>query len=141
MKVLVDSNIVLDILLNNTAFYFNSIAVFVYAEQKRFAAYVSASAVTDIYYISRKKLGKEAALKAINKLFSVFMPATVTGEDIYKALDMEWRDFEDSVQYMVGEGLAVDYIITRNTQDFSSSSIPAVSPEQFIQVVDEDHGI
>ena len=51
------------------------------------------------------------------------------------ALDLDWDDFEDSVQFVVGEGLTVDYIITRNTQDFSSGSIPAVTPEQFIQAI------
>ena len=60
---------------------------------------------------------------------------TVTDEDIYKALDLTWDDFEDSVQFTVGEGLSVDYIITRNTQDFSSSHIPAVTPEQFMQII------
>jgi hypothetical protein len=50
---------------------------------------------------------------------------------------LEWSDFEDSVQFVVGEGLSVDYIVTRNTQDFSSGSIPAVTPEQFIQHIVE----
>ena len=60
---------------------------------------------------------------------------TVTDEDIYKALDLTWDDFEDSVQFTVGEGLSVDYIVTRNTQDFSSGHIPAVTPEQFIRLI------
>ena len=60
---------------------------------------------------------------------------TVTDEDIYKALDLTWDDFEDSVQFTVGEGLSVDYIVTRNTQDFSSSHIPAVTPEQFLRII------
>ena len=48
------------------------------------------------------------------------------------ALDLDWPDFEDSVQFTIGESLAVDYIVTRNTQDFASSSIPAITPEQFL---------
>jgi len=48
---------------------------------------------------------------------------------------LEWDDFEDSVQYVVGEGLAVEYIVTRNTQDFTFGSIPAVTPEQFIKIM------
>ena len=68
-------------------------------------------------------------------MLHIYYPATVTDEDIYKALDLTWDDFEDSVQFTVGEGLSVDYIVTRNTQDFSSSDIPAVTPEQFIQII------
>jgi hypothetical protein len=48
---------------------------------------------------------------------------------------LEWGDFEDSVQFIVGEGLSVDYIVTRNVKDFTLSSIEAVTPEQFIQAV------
>ena len=57
----------------------------------------------------------------------------VTDSNIYQALDLDWDDFEDSVQYMVGESFAADYIVTRNTKDYSSGSIPAVTPEEFLQ--------
>jgi len=48
---------------------------------------------------------------------------------------MDWGDFEDSVQYVVGESFDVDYIVTRNAKDYAFGSIPAVTPEQFIQTV------
>jgi hypothetical protein len=69
------------------------------------------------------------------KVLHIFHPATVTDNNIYQALDLDWNDFEDSVQCIVGEGLAVDYIVTRNTHDFASGSIPAVTSEQFIKII------
>ena len=135
MIVLIDSNVALDILLNNAGLVDGSKAVFKLAEHKRITGYVSASAVTDIFYISAKKLGKKGAKEAIKHLLKIYNPATVTDEDIYKALDLTWDDFEDSVQFTVGEGLSADYIVTRNTQDFTSSHIPAVTPEQFLQII------
>jgi predicted nucleic acid-binding protein len=135
MKVLIDSNVVLNKLLKQLDFYAGSNAIFTLAEIGQITGYISASAVTDIYYIIRKSLGKAAAHEAIKKMLLVFSPATVTGNDIYKALDLEWNDFEDSVQYVVGEGLAVDYIVTRNIKDFTSGSITAVTPEQFIETI------
>lgn len=48
---------------------------------------------------------------------------------------LDWGDFEDAVQYAAGERLAVDYIVTRNPADFSSSPIKAVTPDQFIRRV------
>jgi predicted nucleic acid-binding protein len=135
MKVLIDTNVALNKLLKQPDFFAGSNAIFNLAEIGQITGYISASAVTDVYYIARKSLGKAAAREAINHLLRVFSPATVTGDDIYKALDLEWDDFEDSVQYSVGEGLAVDYIVTRNTQDFVSGSIPAVTPEQFIETI------
>jgi len=58
-----------------------------------------------------------------------------TNVALYYLLHLDWDDFEDSVQFTVGESLSADYIVTRNTQDFSSSHIPAVTPEQFMQTV------
>ena len=55
--------------------------------------------------------------------------------DTNVALDFAWGDFEDSVQFVVGESLSVDYIITRNTKDFSCGSIPAATPEEFIKII------
>ena len=135
MKVLIDTNIALNILLKQPAFYAGSRRIFFLAETGKISGFVSASAVTDIYYIARKSLGKAAVHEAIKHLLPVFQPATVTGESIFRALDLDWGDFEDSVQFTVGESLSVDYIITRNTGDFSSGSIPAVTPEQFIKII------
>ena len=135
MKVLVDSNVVLNKLLKQPAFFAGSNAIFTLAEIGQITGYISASAVTDIYYIARKTLGKASAHEAIKKMLLVFYPATVTGNNIYQALDLEWEDFEDSVQYVVGEDLAVDFIVTRNIKDFVSGSIPAVTPEQFIESI------
>jgi predicted nucleic acid-binding protein len=135
MEVLIDTNVALDVILNNAGFVANARVILEFAEQKQFIGYISASAITDIFYISRKKLGKEIARESIKHLLHIFYPATVTDDNIYHALDLEWDDFEDSVQYVVGEGLSVDYIVTRNTQDFNSGSITAVTPEQFIEII------
>jgi len=135
MEVLIDTNVALDVILNNAGFVINSRAILELAEQKLYTGYISASAITDIFYISQKKLGKNIAREAINHLLHIFYPATVTDNNIYQALDLKWADFEDSVQYVVGEGLAVDYIVTRNIKDFAFGSIPTLTPEQFIKTI------
>jgi len=135
MKVLIDSNVALNKLLKQPVFFNGSNTIFNLAEIGQISGYISASAITDIYYISRKSLGKPAAREALKNMLRVFQPATVTGDDIFKALDLDWGDFEDSVQFVVGEGLSIDYIITHNTKDFFSCSIPAVTPEQFIDII------
>jgi len=135
MKVLIDTNVALNKLLNQAKFFEGSNNIFKLAEIGQIVGFISASAVTDIYYISRKNLGKEISKDALNKMLQVFQPATVTGENIFKALDLDWGDFEDAVQYIVGESLAIDYIITRNTSDFSNGTIPSVTPEQFLEII------
>jgi len=135
MTVLIDTNVILDILLNNSAFVANSRIILEYAEQKRFIGYISASAITDIFYISQKKLGKKVAREAIKHLLHIFFPVTVTDINIYQALDLAWDDFEDSVQYIAGKEISADFIVTRNIQDFTLSSISVLAPEQFIEVI------
>jgi len=137
MKVLIDTNVALDILLNR-ADYINAALVFSFTKQNIIESYISASAITDIFYITKKDIGKKPAKVSLKNLLQIFKPATVTASHIYEALDLEWEDFEDSVQYVVGENLPVDYIITRNINDYASGSIPAVTPEQFIQVIAKD---
>jgi len=134
MKVLIDTNVALDILLNRRN-YAASFTVFNFAEKSVLSGYISASAITDIFYIAEKALGKKLAKKAVKDILQVFKPATVTDSNIYQALDFDWDDFEDAVQYIVGESISADYIVTRNNQDFTSGSIPAVTPEKFIEII------
>ena len=135
MTILIDTNVILDILLNRKPWYTNAALIFGLSQQNIIKSYVSASVITDIFYLTQKEHGRSAAKEAIKRILQVFYPATVTDRNIYKALELEWEDFEDSVQYIVGEELSADYIVTRNTKDFSLSSIEAVTPEQFIQVI------
>lgn len=135
MKVLIDSNVVLDVILKNAVLITTSKVILDSAEQKHFIGYISASAITDIFYVTKKRLGKEVAKEAVKELLNIFYPATVTDKHIYQALDLDWGDFEDSVQYIVGESISVNYIVTRNTKDFTTSSIPTVTPEKFMQII------
>jgi len=137
MKILIDTNVALDILLNRQD-YTNAALVFSFTKQTIIESYISASAITDIFYIASKELGKKSAKESLKNLLQVFKPATITDSHIYQALDLDWDDFEDSVQYVVGKNFPVDYIITKNIDDYSSSSIPAVTSEQFIHVIAKD---
>ena len=132
--ILIDTNVALDILLKRQD-YDNAKRVYTLAEENIIFCYITASAVTDIFYLAQKDLGKNQAKEALKELLKTFKPATVTDSHIYQALDLDWDDFEDSVQYVVGESFSADYIVTRNAKDYSSSSIPVVTPEQFIQAV------
>jgi predicted nucleic acid-binding protein len=134
MNILIDTNVVLDILLNRQPWYYNAALIFSLSQRGLIKSYISASSITDIYYITRKEQGKSAAKEALKRILRVFYPATVTDRNIYQALELDWEDFEDSVQYTVGKELSVDYIVTRDINNFSLSSIEIVTPEQFIQI-------
>jgi predicted nucleic acid-binding protein len=139
MKVLIDTNIVLDVLLNRQPYCQDAAKIIVLSEKEIIESYVSASAITDIYYITQKEYkNKQTAIDLIKKILEVISVATITGNNIYQALDLGWNDFEDSVQYVVGESISADYIITRNVDDFNNSTIKIVTPEQFLNILSEE---
>jgi len=135
MIILLDTNVVLDILLNRKPWYTDAALIFGMAQQKLIKGYVSASTITDLFYITEKENGKSKTREAIKRLLKVFYPATVTDKNIYQALELDWDDFEDSIQFIVGSDLSVDYIVTRNPKDFISNSIDVVTPEHFLQTI------
>ena len=136
MKLLIDTNVVLDILLYRKPYHENAAKIAVLSEKGHISCYVSASAVTDVYYIAQKELkSKDAAKALLVNLFSTFRIAAVSETSIHEALDLDWDDFEDCVQYTVGKNMNAEYIITRNAKDFAKSQIIAISPDEFLNMI------
>ena len=137
MNVLIDSNVILDALLRRGEFAENAARILALSEKGLIDGYVSASAVTDIYYIISKTIkNKSSALALLKKLLSVIHVASVTDNIIREAVALEWNDFEDCIQYVVGKGVFSKYIITRNPKDFSEGSVEVISPDQFIEFIE-----
>ena len=135
MKILLDSNVAIDVILQNEPFY-ESASIVIGLSKGGVDLFVSASTVTDIYYIvSRAMKSKKIAMSLLKKLLVNVNVAAVTENEIRQAVNLDWGDFEDAVQYAAGESLAVDYIVTRNVKDFTLSPIKAVTPEQCINLI------
>jgi predicted nucleic acid-binding protein len=133
MTILLDTNVVLDILLERQPWYTEAALIFGLSEKKLITCFVSSSSITDIFYLTQKEYDKQTARDSIKRLLQVFNPADVTGTNIRQALELKWDDFEDSLQFIVGESLSADFIVTRNVKDFTSSAIAIATPTQFIQ--------
>ena len=135
MKILLDSNVAIDAVLKREPFY-NSAEKVIGLSQGGIGLFISASAITDIYYIVRKSTGnKKTAITLIKNLLENIDIAAVTGNEIRQAISLDWGDFEDAVQYAAGETIAVDYIVTRNKSDFASAILPVVSPDEFMALL------
>ena len=133
MNVLIDTNVILDVLLKREPHYKNAAKIIVLSEKNYICGYISASAITDIYYIAKKELkSKDAAFETLKNILRTVHIASVTESDIYEALDLKWDDFEDSVQYAAGKSISAAYIITRNSKDFTGSAVKAISPDEFL---------
>ena len=138
MTVLIDTNVILDVLLRRENFIEKSSDVLLLSEKKIINGYVTASAVTDIYYITNATYkDRQKTMNLLKELLKTVNIAAVTGEEIYRAVNLDWNDFEDAVQYTAGEHIQADYIITRNTRDYAGTDIPAIQPADFLALVDK----
>lgn len=134
MKVLIDTNIVLDVMLKRQPFYESGAAILKLSGKEDMQEFVSASAVTDIYYIVGRNLkDKEKAREQLRKLLKVVSIAAVSENEIKKALELDWNDFEDSVQYSVALLSDMDGLVTRNAGDYKKAELSIWTPEQFLE--------
>lgn len=135
MKILVDTNIVLDIFLNRQDFIEKSIDAIEKALDNGDILYFSSSSVTDVYYVVRKNTNnRELALKAILEMCDVFQFASVDEECIISAIDSDLSDFEDALVDSVAKKIEAHYILTRNTCDYVNSYIKAITPSEYINM-------
>jgi predicted nucleic acid-binding protein len=131
-EVLLDTNIIVDIALARMPYYDDAKIIFRAAQDKQIAVFMSASSLTDIYYIVSNKIGDALATGFITNLIEILDIISVSKETILAALALGWKDFEDAVQYAAGTAVSVSAIVTRNPKDYSGSEIPVLSPQEFI---------
>ena len=134
-KVLIDSDVILDLLLDREPFGDMSELIFEKLAAGRMQGYVTAVALLNIYYIARKALGRNAALDCVRRLLETegLEILAVDKHHVLAALDSVMTDFEDAVQAVVAKITGLDMIVTRNIRDFRNSPVPAFSPEELLK--------
>ena len=133
MRILIDTNVILDILQKREPFFADSYRALRKAIESDSECLLSASAATDIFYMLRKALGSaQQAKEQIEKLAQLVSFADVQGMDIHTALMREMPDFEDAVVDAVAERNGASYILTRNIKDFAGSVVPSILPADFL---------
>lgn len=118
MKVLIDTNIVLDIALNRKPFVEHAAFLWRLAEQGEITACLSNTSITDIFYIINKHAGQEKARAFIADILDTFALADIDAEGFREALNSDMADFEDAVQYVTCTQNGCDALATRNKADF-----------------------
>lgn len=135
MKLLIDTNVVLDVLLRREPFFRTAAEVLNLAQRDDVREYVSASAITDIYYIANKQLKDRTAVRGLlERLLKIVSVAAVSEQEIRNALNLTWADFEDSVQYSVALLNEMDGIVTRNPDDYQEANMRIWLPEQVLEL-------
>lgn len=133
MKIFIDTNLILDVLAERKPFFKTSKRIWEIVENGDAKGYLSATTITDIFYIIRKQLGKDNAYDIVKKILMVFNITSVTETDVRKALNLGFKDFEDALQTVCAKKIKADYLITRNKKDFQKGvGINIVDAEEFL---------
>jgi predicted nucleic acid-binding protein len=134
LKVLFDTNIILDVLLEREPFFGLSSQLFNFVESKKIDGYLCATTLTTIDYLVTKHHNKQLAKQAIQSLLALFSVAGVNKLILINAVDSEFSDFEDAVLYQSACNAGIDYIVTRNVKDFKmATSIRVCTPLEYWQ--------
>jgi len=134
MRALIDTNVILDVLLDRKAFLPASADVWIANEQGVFEGFVSAITPVNVYYIARSsKKDKKAARQLVSAVLDAFQVCTVSMEDLRAAIPSNVDDYEDAVQVVNALKAQVDVIVTRDLKDYANSPIRAVAPAEFVQ--------
>ena len=129
-----DTNIIIDILLEREPFVDDSYKVLNLCEEHKVNGFISASSITEIYYLVRKYThSTELAYNAVGKVLEIVKICSVTNDDVLTAFQRKAKDFEDCLVATCAKSIHCDYIVTRNKKDFEEFDIPLLTPTEFLE--------
>jgi len=134
-KIFFDNDVILDISIKRELDVKDSVVLLNLVEDGLISGYTSSVIFTNTYYIQRKLIGHEIAINFLKKLRILLTVLNVNDLIIQKALESEFKDFEDAVQYFTAIENKIDCIITRNLEDYENSTIPIYTPSDFLKIL------
>ena len=137
MKALIDGNIILDVLQGREPHVEASSRIWKLCETDRIEGSVSALTFADLVYVMRKELTPDRVYEVLKKLALIFRFADLSAADMTEAAEMKWNDYEDAVQSATAKRIQADCIITRNVKDYQQSAVPAFTPREFLQMIQQ----
>lgn len=135
MRVALDTNVVLDVLLDQQPYAGPAGQLFVLADTGRIQGIIGATTVMTIFYIAAKSFGARRARALIHDLLALFDVATVDHDVLARALLSDMNDFEDAVLHEAVLGAGAQVIASRDRHGFTKAAIPALSPEEMLAVI------
>ncbi|HEX8146328.1 MAG TPA: PIN domain-containing protein [Pyrinomonadaceae bacterium] len=128
MRVLFDSDVVLDLLLDRAPFARDAAALFELHERGRLDGYVSGVTVVNVFYVTRKLKGIDAARPAVGELLKALGVCPVDRHVLAGARRLAFSDYEDAVRHACAEASGLDAVVTRNLEDYKNAALPVFSP-------------
>ena len=135
LKVMFDLNILLDVLQERKEFYEFSAHMLAHAETGRIQGWLAAHSVTTLFYLIAKDKSPEQARVALTSILQFLRIASIDQHTIEQALNLPYRDFEDSVQMISAMQIQADYLLTRNPRDFQPAPLAVIQPAELFAIL------
>ena len=135
MRVLVDTNVVLDVLLDRRPFAEAASQIFALVEESRIEGFLCATTVTTVDYLLDQALESDEARAALQRLLDLFEIAPVNRPVLEQALRSDISDFEDAVLEQSARLVSADVIATRNLTDFKMSAVTVFDPPELLSAI------
>ncbi len=132
MRVLFDTNIILDLLLDRVPFADDAAALWQANADGRLEGFVSAITPVNLFYIARRLKGRATAFQAVSEVLAALSVCPVDHLVLQTALTLPFADYEDAVQHASAIGNRLDAIVTRNIKDFTGATLLVLSPAELL---------
>ena len=138
IHALLDTNVILDVLLDRMPWSTDAVVLWQAKLDGQFAAYVTATSLTDIFYITRRYAGREKAWQAVHSSLDQLSVIPVGIDELRLATTLNGNDFEDNLQIACAISRQLDLIVTRNLAGFPRNNIPILTPQQMLLKLTEN---
>ena len=135
-RIFLDTNIVIDYLAKREPFAEDAYQLFSKGKAGKYKLCISSLSFTTIFYVLKKICEHGKLMELLEKLQSLSEVLPVNAEIIQSAIESDFTDFEDAVQYYSATAADCQVIITRNAKDFITANIPVYTPAEFLNIQD-----
>jgi predicted nucleic acid-binding protein len=132
MRVLLDTDVVLDYMLEREPFAQTAGKLFELNAQGAFDGYISGITPINVFYLARKVMERDKLKLALNDLLLTLRVCPVTHYVLLQALSLPFADYEDAVQHVSATENRIDALVTRNLGDYQNATVPVFSPTAFL---------
>ena len=141
MRVLFDTNVVLDALLDRDPWAEAAVALFAKVESGELVGHLGATTLTTVYYIASRDMGADAANGMMRDLLRLFEVAPVNRVVLEGAVDSGFADFEDAVLHEAGRSVGADALTTRDHSGFAKATLRVYAPDALVAALEESRGV
>lgn len=139
-RVLIDTDVILDFFFDRQPYAENASKILSLCELKEVKGFVTPVIISNVYYLLRQSAKHEKVIEKLKLLVSITEILVIDKDVILKALNSEFKDFEDALQNYAAElDKEIDIIITRNIKDYKNSKLAIMTADNYIKIRNANH--